>query len=113
MMLGRHGFVPRGPKAFKDWGQLFPSAAAASGIDRPLIERLFELEFVDRAENVLFKRGSGLGKTMFALNVGQAALAEGFTLRFSTLAAALADLHAKNLCLPSSAAFVAIPARIS
>jgi len=65
-------------------------------IDRPLIERLFELEFVDRAENVLFKGGSGLGKTMFALNVGQAALAAGFTVRFSTLAAALADLLAQE-----------------
>lgn len=65
-------------------------------IDRPLIERLFELEFVDRAENVLFKGGSGLGKTMIALNVGQAALAAGFTVRFSTLAAALADLLAQE-----------------
>jgi DNA replication protein DnaC len=65
-------------------------------IDRPLIERLFELEFVDRAENVLLKGGSGLGKTMIALNFGQAALAAGFTVRFSTLAAALADLLAQE-----------------
>jgi DNA replication protein DnaC len=65
-------------------------------IDRPLIERIFELEFVDRAENVLLKGGSGLGKTMIALNVGQAALAAGFTVRFSTLAAALADLLAQE-----------------
>jgi DNA replication protein DnaC len=65
-------------------------------IDRPLIERLFELEFIDRGENALFKGGSGLGKTMIALNVGQAALAAGFTVRFSTLAAALADLLAQE-----------------
>jgi len=65
-------------------------------IDRPLIERLFELEFVDRAENVLLKGGSGLGKTMIGLNFGQAALAAGFTVRFSTLAAALADLLAQE-----------------
>jgi DNA replication protein DnaC len=65
-------------------------------IDRPLIERLLELEFVDRGENVLLKGGSGLGKTMIALNVGQAALAAGFTVRFSTLAAALADLLAQE-----------------
>jgi DNA replication protein DnaC len=57
-----------------------------------LIERLVELEFVDRGENVLLKGGSGLGKTMIAQNLGQAALAAGFTVRFSTLAAALADL---------------------
>ena len=65
-------------------------------IDRPLIERLFELEFVDRGENALLKGGSGLGKTMIALNLGQAALAAGFTVRFSTLAAALADLLAQE-----------------
>ena len=65
-------------------------------IDRPLIERLGELEFVDRGENVLLKGGSGLGKTMIALNIGQAALAAGFTVRFSTLAAALADLLAQE-----------------
>jgi len=61
-------------------------------IDRALIERLVELEFVDRGENVLLKGGSGLGKTMIAQNLAQAALAAGFTVRFSTLAAALADL---------------------
>jgi DNA replication protein DnaC len=61
-------------------------------IDRVLIERLVELEFVDRGENVLLKGGSGLGKTMIAQNLAQAALAAGFTVRFSTLAAALADL---------------------
>lgn len=65
-------------------------------IDRGLIERLLELEFVDRAENVLLKGGSGLGKTMIGLNLGQAALAAGFTVRFSTLAAALADLLAQE-----------------
>jgi DNA replication protein DnaC len=61
-------------------------------IDRPMIERLVELEFVDRGENVLLKGGSGLGKTMIAQNLAQTALAAGFTVRFSTLAAALADL---------------------
>jgi DNA replication protein DnaC len=61
-------------------------------IERPLIESLIELQFVDRGENVLLKGGSGLGKTMIALNLAQAALAAGFTVRFSTLAAALADL---------------------
>ena len=65
-------------------------------IDRPLIERLNELDFVDRAENALFKGGSGLGKTMIAQNVAQAALVAGFTVRFSTLAAALADLLAQE-----------------
>lgn len=61
-------------------------------IDRALIERLVDLEFVDRGENVLLKGGSGLGKTMIAQNLAQTALAAGFTVRFATLAAALADL---------------------
>jgi len=61
-------------------------------IDRALIERLVDLEFVDGGENVLLKGGSGLGKTMIAQNLAQAALAAGFTVRFSTLAAAIADL---------------------
>jgi DNA replication protein DnaC len=61
-------------------------------IDRALLERLFELDFVDRGENVLLKGSSGLGKTLLAQNLAQAALAAGFTVRFSTLASALADL---------------------
>ena len=61
-------------------------------IDRALVERLLELDFAEHGENVLLKGGSGLGKTMIALNLAHAALAAGFTVRFSTLAAALADL---------------------
>lgn len=61
-------------------------------IERPLVERLLGLDFVEQGENVLLKGGSGLGKTMIALNLAQAALAAGFTVRFATLAAALADL---------------------
>jgi len=61
-------------------------------IDRALVERLAELDFVEQGQNVLLKGGSGLGKTMIAQNLAQAALAAGFTVRFSTLAAALADL---------------------
>ncbi len=61
-------------------------------IDRTLVERLLQLDFVARGENVLFRGQSGVGKTMLAQNVGQAALEHGYTVRFSTLAAALADL---------------------
>jgi DNA replication protein DnaC len=65
-------------------------------IDRPLVERLFDLQFVDSGENVLLKGGSGLGKTLIAQNLAQAALTAGFSVRFSTLAAALADLLAQE-----------------
>jgi DNA replication protein DnaC len=61
-------------------------------IDRALVERLLQLDFIDRGENVLLKGGSGLGKSMIAQNLGLAALAAGYSVRFSSLAAALADL---------------------
>jgi DNA replication protein DnaC len=61
-------------------------------IDRPLVEKLANLEFVDRGENVLLKGASGLGKTFIAQHLAHTALAAGFTVRFATLATALADL---------------------
>jgi len=61
-------------------------------IDRELIERLATLDFVGRGENVLLRGQSGVGKTMLAKNLGHAALLAGKTVRFTTLAGALADL---------------------
>ena len=61
-------------------------------IDRELVERLTTLDFVGRGENVLLRGQSGVGKTMLAKNIGHAALLAGKTVRFTTLAAALADL---------------------
>jgi len=61
-------------------------------IDRALIESLLGLDFIHRGENVLFRGQSGVGKTMLAKNLGHAALLAGHTVRFTTLAAALADL---------------------
>jgi len=61
-------------------------------IDRDLVERLTTLDFVGRGENVLLRGQSGVGKTMLAKNLGHAALLAGKTVRFTTLAAALADL---------------------
>jgi DNA replication protein DnaC len=61
-------------------------------IDRALIERLITLDFVSHGENVLLRGQSGVGKTMLAKNLGHAALLAGKTVRFTTLAAALADL---------------------
>src|SRR4051812_39040062 len=61
-------------------------------IDRALVERLVGLDFVEAGENVLLKGASGVGKTMIAQALGQAALAAGYTVRFSSLASALADL---------------------
>lgn len=61
-------------------------------IDRELVERLATLDFIGRGENVLLRGQSGVGKTMLAKNLGHAALLAGRTVRFTTLAAALADL---------------------
>lgn len=61
-------------------------------IDRGLYEELLELRFLEAGENVLFRGQSGVGKTNLAQNLAHTALAKGRTVRFTTLAAALADL---------------------
>ena len=61
-------------------------------IDRALVERLLQLDFVERGENVLLRGQSGVAKTMFAKCLAQTALEHGYSVRFCTLATALADL---------------------
>lgn len=62
-------------------------------IERELFEELHEtLGFLERGENVLFRGQAGVGKSMLAKHLGLAALAKGHTVRFTTLAGALADL---------------------
>jgi DNA replication protein DnaC len=61
-------------------------------IDRALYEELLGMDFIDRSENVLFRGQSGVGKTMLAQNLGLTALADGYSVRFTTLAGVLADL---------------------
>jgi DNA replication protein DnaC len=61
-------------------------------IQRDLIEELCSLDFIPKGHNILLRGPSGVGKTMLAQNLGMLALQHGYTVRFSTLSAALADL---------------------
>lgn len=62
-------------------------------LDRDLYEDLHgTLGFLERGENVLLRGQSGVGKTTLAKHLGLAALARGHSVRFTTLAGALADL---------------------
>ena len=61
-------------------------------IDRQLYELLLSLDFLREGHNVLVRGQSGVGKTMLAQNLALQAIGQGFTVSFSTLGAALADL---------------------
>jgi len=61
-------------------------------IPRDIVEDVCTLGFVAKGHNVLLRGPSGVGKTMLAQNFGMLALQQGYTVRFSTLSAALADL---------------------
>jgi DNA replication protein DnaC len=61
-------------------------------IDRHLYDELLTLEFLRRSENILFRGQAGIGKSSLAQNLGVAALAKGYNVRFATVSAALVDL---------------------
>jgi len=61
-------------------------------IDRPAVERVLTLDFLERAENVILAAGQGLGKTMLAKNVAHQAVLRGYSVRFVTAADLLLDL---------------------
>ncbi len=62
-------------------------------IDRGLYEHHHQtLEFLKQGENILFRGPPGVGKTTLAQHYGLRALESGYSVRFSTVSAALADL---------------------
>jgi DNA replication protein DnaC len=65
-------------------------------IDRPLIEDLFNLEFLQDGGNVILVGANGLGKTMIAKNLVHQAVIKGYTARFVTASDLLNDLAAQD-----------------
>jgi DNA replication protein DnaC len=63
-------------------------------IDRAAIEELMSLQFMADATNVVLVGGNGLGKTMFACNLGYQAVLAGHTALFVTAGHLLGDLAA-------------------
>ena len=65
-------------------------------IDRPLIESLLTLDFVEGARNIVLVAPGGLGKTMIAQNIAHAAILAGRSVLFLTAAQILLDLGAQE-----------------
>lgn len=63
-------------------------------IDRAAIEELMTLQFMADATNVVLVGGNGLGKTMFACNLGYQAVLAGHTALFVSAGQLLGDLAA-------------------
>lgn len=64
--------------------------------DRPLIDELFSLSFVEEAANVILIGSNGLGKTMLLKNLTYQAVMHGHSARFTLASDMLHDLAAQN-----------------
>jgi DNA replication protein DnaC len=73
------------PMADFDW-------AWPKKIDRPLIERALTLDFIPEARNLVLIGPNGLGKTMIAKNIAEAAVLAGHSVLFRSAADLLSDL---------------------
>src|SRR4029079_12657497 len=65
-------------------------------IDREVAEDALTAHFVEQAGNVIVVAGNGLGKTMLAKNIANAAVAAGHSVLFVTAAQMLLDLAAQE-----------------
>jgi len=77
------------PMADFDWN--WPSA-----IDRPLVDSLLNLDFLEGARNVVLVAPGGLGKTMIAQNIAHRAVLAGRSVLFLSAAQLLLDLGAQE-----------------
>src|SRR5258708_17352683 len=80
------------PMADFDWN--WPSA-----IDRPLVESLLSLDFLEGVRNVVLVAPRGLGKTMIAQNIAHRAVLAGRSVLFLSAAQLLLDLGAQESAL--------------
>jgi DNA replication protein DnaC len=65
-------------------------------IDRPLIEELIQLSFIEEATNVILAGPNGVGKSTIAQNIAHQALLRGYTVLCATASAMLNDLAAQD-----------------
>jgi DNA replication protein DnaC len=68
-------------------------------IERDVVERALELEFVREGRNLILLGSNGLGKTMIAKNVAYQAVMSGFSVLFTTAAELIEDLRS---CSPET-----------
>ena len=78
-------------KPIADWDWDWPTA-----LDRPALERVLALDFLDRAENVLLVGAQGLGKTMLAKHIVHQVVLAGHSARFITASDLLLDLNGQE-----------------
>jgi DNA replication protein DnaC len=65
-------------------------------IDRPLIEELMQLGFIEEATNIILAGPNGVGKSTIAQNIAHQALLRGHTVLCTTASAMLNDLDARD-----------------
>ena len=78
-------------KPVADWDWDWPTA-----FDRPALERILSLDFLERGENVILVGAQGVGKTMLAKNIAHQAVLAGHSALFMTAADLLLDLNGQE-----------------
>lgn len=65
-------------------------------IPRDVVEELLSLRFIDEGANAVFLGPNGVGKSMITQNIAHAALLRGYTVRYTTASAMLAELASQD-----------------
>ena len=78
-------------KAIADFDWAWPKR-----IDRDAVESALNLDFVEKAHNIVLVAPQGLGKTMIAQNIAHLAIQAGHSVLFTTAAQMLLDLGAQE-----------------